>query len=85
MNNREYFYEFRKTNREYHKRLNELEHEGKVLLFLDVDNCNLVENKILNILRNTINIKQCEFGNEYFLCNDKEYIKTIILKNIYNF
>ena len=43
-----------------------------------------MEKKILNILSNTENIRKCDFGNEYFLCNDKEYIKSIILKNIYN-
>jgi hypothetical protein len=43
-----------------------------------------MEKKILNILSNTENIRKCSFGNEYFLCNDKEYIKSIILKNIYN-
>ena len=85
VNNKEYIYKFGKTNREYHKRLKEHGDEAKLLLILDVDNCNVVEKKILNILRNTVNIKQCDFGNEYFLCNDKEYIKTIILKNIFNF
>jgi hypothetical protein len=82
VNSKEYIYKFGKTNRECSKRLKEHGDEAKVLLIIDVDNCNLVEKKILNILRNTINIKQCDFGNEYFLCNDKEYIKTIILKNI---
>jgi hypothetical protein len=82
VNNKEYIYKFGKTNREYSKRLKEHGDEAKLLLILDVVNCNAIEKKILNILRNTVNIKQCDFGNEYFLCNDKEYIKTIILKNI---
>ena len=82
VNNKEYIYKFGKTNRECSKRLKEHGDEAKVLLIIDVDNCNIIEKKILNILRNTINIKQCSFGNEYFLCNDKEFIKNIILKNI---
>ena len=82
MNNKESFYKFGKTNRECSKRLKEHGAEAKILLILDVDNCNVVEKKILNILRNTVNIKQCDFGNEYFLCNDKQFIKNIILKNI---
>ena len=85
VNNKEYIYKFGKTNRECSKRLKEHGDEAKLLFIIDVDNCNSIEKKILNILRNTVNIKQCTFGNEYFLCNDKEYIKTIILKNIYNF
>lgn len=82
VNNKEYIYKFGKTNRECSKRLKEHGNEGKVLLIIDVDNCNLVERHILNILRNTENIKQCSFGNEYFICNDKKYIISIILKNI---
>ena len=82
VNNKEYIYKFGKTNRECSKRLKEHGDEAKVLLIIDVDNCNVVEKKILNILRNTVNIKQCDFGNEYFLCNDKQFIKNIILKNI---
>ena len=85
VNNKEYIYKFGKTNRECSKRLKEHGDEAKLLFIIDVDNCNSIEKKILTILRNTVNIKQCTFGNEYFLCNDKEYIKTIILKNIYNF
>ena len=82
VNNKEYIYKFGKSNREYYKRLKEHGNEGKVLLIIDVDNCNISERHILNILRNTVNIKQCAFGNEYFICNDKKYIKSIILKNI---
>ena len=73
---------FGKSNRECSKRLKEHGNEAKVLLIIDVDNCNLVERYILNILRHTENIKQCVFGNEYFICNDKKYIISIILKNI---
>ena len=82
VNNKEYIYKFGKSNREYSKRLKEHGNEGKVLLIIDVDNCKISERHILNILRNTENIKQCAFGNEYFICNDKKYIKSIILKNI---
>jgi hypothetical protein len=82
VNNKEYIYKFGKTNRECSKRLKEHGNESKVLLIIDVDNCNLVERHILNILRHTENIKQCVFGNEYFICNDKKYIINIILKNI---
>ncbi len=82
VNNKEYIYKFGKTNRECSKRLKEHGNESKVLLIIDVDNCNLVERHILNILRKTENIKQCDFGNEYFICNDKKYIISIILKNI---
>lgn len=82
VNNKEYIYKFGKTNRECSKRLKEHGDEAKVLLIIDVDNCNLVERHILNILSNTENIKKCGFGNEYFICNDKKYIINIILKNI---
>ena len=85
VNNKEYIYKFGKTNRECSKRLKEHGDEAKLLFIIDVVNCNVIEKKILTILRNTVNIKQCTFGNEYFLCNDKEYIKNIIFKNIYNF
>ena len=84
VNNKEYIYKFGKINREYSKRIKEHGYEANVLLILDVNNCNVMEKKILNILSNTENIRKCDFGNEYFLCNDKEYIKSIILKNIYN-
>jgi hypothetical protein len=82
VNNKEYIYKFGKTNRECSKRLKEHGDEAKVLLIIDVDNCNVIEKKILHILSNTENIRKCSFGNEYFLCNDKEFIKSIILKNI---
>ena len=84
VNNKEYIYKFGKTNREYSKRIKEHGYEANVLLILDVNNCNVMEKKILNILSNTENIRKCDFGNEYFQCSDKEYIKNIILKNIYN-
>jgi len=82
INSNEFIYKFGKTNRHYYKRINEHGNEAKLLLIIDVNNCNIIEKKILHILRNTININQCIFGNEYFLCNDKEYIKNIILQNI---
>jgi hypothetical protein len=83
VNNKEYIYEFGKSNRESSTKLKENENEEeKVLLIIDVDNCNISEKHILNILRNTAHIKQCVFGNEYFICNDKKYIINIILKNI---
>ena len=39
---------------------------------------------LLDILSKSENVKKCNFGNEYFQCNDKEIIKSIILKNIYS-
>ena len=84
VNTKEYIYKFGKTNRQCSKRLQEHGNEAKILFILDVDDCNKVEKKILNILNNCENIRKCSFGNEYFICNDKEYIKNIILKNIYN-
>ena len=82
VNNKEYIYKFGKSKRECSKRLKEHGKEGKVLLIIDVDNCDISEKHILNILKKTVNIKQCDFGNEYFICNDKKYIKSIILSNL---
>jgi len=74
VNTKEYIYKFGKTNRQCSKRLKEHGNEAKILLIIDVVNCNLIEKKILNILNNTETIRKCSFGNEYFLCNDKEFI-----------
>jgi hypothetical protein len=82
VNNKQSIFKFGKTNRESSKRLKEHGEEAKVLLILDVIDCNIIEKKILNILNNTENIKKCSFGKEYFICNDKEFLITIILKNI---
>jgi hypothetical protein len=82
VNNKQSIFKFGKTNRESSKRLKEHGEEAKVLLILDVIDCNVIEKKILNILNNTENIKKCSFGKEYFICNDKEFLITIILKNI---
>ena len=84
VNNKEYIYKFGKTNREFSKRLKEHGDESKLLLVLDVNDCNFIEKKILNILKKTKNIKKCKFGKEYFICKDKEFLITTILKNIYN-
>ena len=82
VNNDEYIYKFGKTRREISKRLNEHGNETKLLLCIEVIDCTISELKLLNILKNTENIKQCSFGNEYFICNDKEFIKSIILNNL---
>jgi uncharacterized Zn-finger protein len=82
VNNNEYIYKVGKTTREISKRLNEHGNETKLLLCLEVINCNISELKLLNILKQTENIKKCNFGNEYFICNDKEFIKSIILNNL---
>ena len=82
VNNKQSIFKFGKTNRESSKRLKEHGEEAKLLLILDVIDCNVIEKKILDILSKSENIKKCNFGNEYFQCNNKEYIKNIILKNI---
>jgi hypothetical protein len=54
------------------------------LVLEKVTNCHLLENILINELKNDNLITKCNMGNEYFYCNDKEYIikKTIeIIKN----
>ena len=83
VNNKQSIFKFGKTNRESSKRLKEHGEEAKLLLILDVIDCNVIEKKILDILSKSENIKKCSFGKEYFICNDKEFLITTILKNIY--
>lgn len=83
VNNKQSIFKFGKTNRESSKRLKEHGEEAKVLLILDVIDCNVIEKKILDILSKSENVKKCSFGKEYFICNDKEFLITTILKNIY--
>ena len=56
---------------------------SKILLILNVDNCNLIESNILKVLNSDGNItREKDIGNEYFYCNDSKYIIDIILKNL---
>ena len=47
---------FGKSNREYSKRLKEHGNEAKVLLIIDVDNCNLVERHICSLIINILKL-----------------------------
>jgi hypothetical protein len=83
LNNDEFIYKFGKSNRHIYQRLNEHEKEAKIILIVEVDDCNKIEKKILNILINdeTI-IKKKHIGSEYFYCENKTYIKQLIFNNI---
>jgi hypothetical protein len=77
-------YKFGKTNRHFNERIKEHGREAKVLIILDVENCNIIETHILKVLRSDIKINERkDIGNEYFYCDDKQYIINLILKNIY--
>jgi hypothetical protein len=77
-------YKFGKTNRHFNERIKEHGREAKVLIILDVDDCNIIETNILKVLRNDTKINERkDIGNEYFYCDNKQYIINLILKNIY--
>jgi hypothetical protein len=85
VNLKEDLYKFGKTNRKFTERIKEHGKESKVLIILDVKNCSKVEINILNILRNDNKINERKnIGNEYFNCDDKQYIINLILKNVCN-
>jgi hypothetical protein len=77
-------YKFGKTKRHFNERIKEHGIEGKVLIILDVENCNIIETNILKVLRNDTKINERkDRGNEYFYCDNKQYIINLILTNIY--
>jgi hypothetical protein len=83
LNNDEFIYKFGKSNRHIYQRLNEHGKEAKIILIIEVDDCNIIEKKILNILINDDSIiKKKNIGNEYFYCENKTYIKQLIFNNI---
>jgi hypothetical protein len=83
VNLKEDLYKFGKTNRKFTERIKEHGKEAKVLIILYVDNCDIVETSILNILRNDTKINERKnIGNEYFNCDNKQYIINLILTNI---
>ena len=83
VNECKFIYKFGKTERHYTKRLKEHGNEAKLLLIVEVNNCNTAETAILKILNSDPLIKKCELiGNEYFCCEDKSYILNKILMSI---
>jgi hypothetical protein len=77
-------FKFGKTNRLINKRLKEHGKEAKQLIILHVNNCNFIENKILSLLKQDKNIKHLKnIGNEYFYCDNKDYLIKTIITNIY--
>jgi len=78
-------YKFGKTNRHFNERIKEHGKEAKVLIILDVDDCNSCEKNILKVLRNDTKINERnDIGTEYFYCDNKQYIINLVLKNILN-
>ena len=76
-------YKFGKTNRHFSERIKEHGKDAKILIILGVENCNIIKRNILNILRNDNKIhERKDIGNEFFYCDDKQYIKNLILTNI---
>lgn len=83
VNNNHFIYKFGKTNRPIMERIKEHCLSSKILLILNVDDCNIIENNILKVLNSDGNItREKDIGNEYFYCNDSKYIIDIILKNL---
>ncbi len=82
LNYSEHIYKFGKSTRPIIDRLTEHGREAVVILILKVDNCHLIEEKMLNLLRNDNKIKHRKnIGLEYFNCDDEDYITDIILDN----
>ena len=87
MNINQVLYKIGKSNRPIHMRLKEHGSEAKILLVIDVDNCDTTESNLLTILNNDINIlNRKDIGKEYFSCTDinnpRLYIKNLVIKNI---
>ena len=81
INENKYIYKFGKTSRDFQKRLKEHGREAKILMVLDVENCSFCETQVLNSLKSDPNIKHCKnIGNEYFSCDNKQYIIKKITK-----
>ena len=77
-------YKFGKTNRHFNERIKEHGLEAKVLIILDVENCNIIETNILKVLRSDTQINERkDIGKEYFYCDNKQHIINIILRNIH--
>ncbi len=80
VNENETIYKFGKSNRPIYKRLKDHGTEAKVLLVIDVDDCDICEKKILHVLREDKQIiSKKDIGNEYFSCKNKRYIKQLIV------
>lgn len=76
-------YKFGKSNRPILERLKEHCYTSKVLLILEVEDANFTESSILKLLNNDKNIiKRIDLGNEYFLCENKYYLISLISKNV---
>ena len=85
MNENRHIYKFGKTERHYRKRLKEHGNEAKLLLIIDVVNCNTAETMILSVLNNDPMITNCRnIGNEYFYCDNKIYFINKVLNCIIN-
>ena len=83
VNNNISIYKFGKTNRPILDRIKEHCLTSKVLFILEVSDCDISENNILKILNNDTKItRNKDIGNEYFCCDDKEYIVNTVLKNL---
>ena len=69
-------YKIGKTGRNAYDRMKEYTQGMKILVIENVNNYNNMETKILLEFNNNFKIIKCEKGNEYFLCDDINYIKN---------
>jgi hypothetical protein len=82
-NTDETIYKFGKTTRDIIDRMREHCKTSKVLLVMEVDDCNNMEKNILKKLRQDNKItSMIDIGKEYFSCDNKYYITNLILQNI---
>jgi len=74
-------YKIGKTERNAKKRVNDYTNCEKILVIIEVDDCNKNETIILKRFRNDNKIKPV-WGHEYFICDDKNYIINKVLSSI---
>ena len=85
LNENRRIYKIGKTERHYSKRLREHGNEAKLILIIDVPDCNTAETIILAVLNSDPRITNCRnIGNEYFYCDNKLYFINKVLNCIVN-
>ena len=76
-------YKFGKSKRPIMDRMKEHCMTSKILLVIDVNNCDITEKNILKVLVNDkYMVHRKDLGREYFCCDSKKYIMDVVMAHI---
>jgi hypothetical protein len=74
------YYKIGKTTRKLDKRLQEYSKGSELLVGLRVRDCHVTENILKTVLNKDEKVTKCDFGTEYFECDDEEYLIDVIIE-----